>query len=139
MVRAVESVLGEIGAGELPVELVLNKVDRVDELGRRRLRNRFPDALLVSALTGEGLPELRARIASLFSEWFEPVRLFVPHAEAARLSELYALGTPIDEREDGPDGVTIVARLPRREVPRFARFLVVGDRPAREAESGRQS
>jgi GTP-binding protein HflX len=138
-VRAVDGVLRDIGAHELPVELVLNKVDRVDELGRRRLRNRFPDALLVSALTGEGLPELRARIASLFSEWFEPVRLFVPHAEAAHLSELYALGTPIDEREDGPDGVTIVARLPRREVPRFARFLVVGDRPAREAESGRQS
>jgi GTP-binding protein HflX len=138
-VRAVDGVLRDIGAHELPVELVLNKVDRVDELGRRRLRNRFPDALLVSALTGEGLPELRARVASLFSEWFEPVRLFVPHAEAARLSELYALGTPIDEREDGPDGVTIVARLPRREVPRFARFLVVGDRPAREAESGRQS
>src|SRR5438105_13100180 len=43
MVRAVEDVLNEIGAVELPIQLVLNKIDRVDEIGRRRLANRFPD------------------------------------------------------------------------------------------------
>src|SRR5581483_10872851 len=36
-VRAVEEVLAEIGASELPRELVLNKIDLVDEVGRRRL------------------------------------------------------------------------------------------------------
>src|SRR5262245_28707795 len=59
--RAVNAVLEEIGAAELPVQLVLNKIDAVDTLGRRRLQNRFPDALLVSARTGEGVEELRAR------------------------------------------------------------------------------
>ena len=49
----------EIGAGELPVVLVLNKIDAVDPLGRRRLRNRFPDAIQVSARSGEGLDELK--------------------------------------------------------------------------------
>src|SRR5205085_1143624 len=44
MMRAVEDVLNEIGAGELPVEIVLNKVDLVDEVGRRRLSNRYPGA-----------------------------------------------------------------------------------------------
>src|SRR5881409_1121730 len=57
--HAVDSVLHEIGADEIPVELVLNKIDAVDALGRRRLANRFPDALQVSARTGEGLDELR--------------------------------------------------------------------------------
>src|SRR5262249_9101895 len=37
MVAAVEEVLGEIGAAQLPVQLVLNKIDGVDEIGRRRL------------------------------------------------------------------------------------------------------
>src|SRR5262249_21596463 len=50
MVSAVQEVLGEIGAEELPVQLVLNKIDRVDEIGRRRLANRFPDAPQVSAV-----------------------------------------------------------------------------------------
>jgi GTP-binding protein HflX len=133
MLAAVDSVLGEIGASELPVELVLNKIDAVDPLRRRRLANRFPAALQVSAQTGEGLPELRARIAERFGERFEPVRLLIPYDEGARLAELYALGTPVDEREDREEGVYVRARLPRREVRRFAPFLVL-DPPA-EARS----
>ena len=124
MVAAVEDVLHEIGADELPVELVLNKVDSVDPLGRRRLANRFPGALQISALTEEGLPELRARVADRFSERFELVRLLVPYEDGARLAELYELGTPIDERSDTEEGVLIRARLPRRELPRFAPYLI---------------
>ena len=124
MMDAVDAVLDEIEAGELPVELVLNKVDAIDSLRRRRLANRFPDAPQVSALTGEGLDELRARIAERFADRFEQVRLFLPHAEAGRLSELYALGAPIDERIDSEEGVLVRARLPRRELRRFARYLV---------------
>jgi GTPase len=125
MLAAVESVLGEIGAGELPVELVLNKIDHVDPLGRRRLANRFPGAPQVSARTGEGIDELRERIAERFGERFEAVRLLIPYDEGARLAELYALGSPVDERADRPEGVFIRARLPRREVRRFAPYLIV--------------
>ena len=124
MLDAVERVLGEIGAGELPVELVLNKVDAIDPLARRRIANRFPDALLVSARTGEGLDALRRRIADRFAERFEPVRLLIPYAEGARLAELYALGAPVDERADREEGVFIRARLPRSEVRRFAPYLL---------------
>jgi GTPase len=124
MVAAVDEVLGEIGAGELPVELVLNKIDAADQLTRRRLANRFPGALQISALTGEGLEELRARVAERFGERFELVRLLVPYEDGGKLAELYALGTPIDEREDTGEGVLIRARLPRRELPRFAAYLI---------------
>ena len=124
MLAAVDSVLGDIGAGELPLELVLNKVDALDPLRRRRLSNRFPEALQVSARTGEGLDELRERVAERFGERFELVRLLIPYDEGARLAELYALGTPVDERADRPEGVFVRARLPRREVRRFAPFLI---------------
>src|SRR5580765_5962826 len=124
MLAAVDSVLGEIGAGELPIELVLNKVDELDPLGRRRLSNRFPGALQVSARTGEGLDELRERVAERFGERFDEVRLLIPYDEGARLAELYALGTPVDERVDRPEGVFVRAHLPRREVRRFAPFLI---------------
>jgi GTPase len=123
-VAAVEGVLTEIGAGELPVELVLNKIDALSPLERRRLKNRYPDAVEVSARTGEGLDRLRERIAARFAERFEPVRLLIPHGEGARLAELYALGAPIDERSDRADGVLIVARLPRANLTRFARYIV---------------
>jgi GTPase len=132
MVRAVGDVLGEIGASELPVEIVLNKIDRVDALARRRLANRFPGAPQVSAVTGEGLEELKAFVAERFGGRLERVRLLVPYDEGARLSELYALGPPIEGREDTSDGVLLVARLPRREIHRFAPFLVAESADRRE-------
>src|SRR5579884_203520 len=132
MVRAVEGVLAEIGARELPVELVVNKIDAVDPLRRRRLANAYPDALQVSALTGEGLDELKARIADRFADRFEPVDLLVPYDEGGRLAELYSLGAPILERSDRPEGVLVRARLPRRELRRYARFIVA-DAEAKEA------
>jgi GTP-binding protein HflX len=124
MITAVHAVLQEIGANELPVELVLNKVDAVDPLGRRRLEAHFPGALQVSARTGEGLDALRDRFAERFADRFEAVRLLVPYDAGAALADLYGLGAPIEERVDTPEGVEIRARLPRRELRRFAQYLV---------------
>ncbi len=133
--EAVADVLHEIGAGELPSLVVLNKIDLVDPLGRRRLGNRFPGSPQVSARTGEGLDDLRGELARRFEDRWERVRLLVPYGEGARLSELYALGTPIEEREDTPDGVLVVARLPRRELPRFAPFLIADSSGSTHRES----
>ena len=125
-IESVETVLAEIGAGELPVELVVNKIDRLDVRGRRRVANRFPGAIEISAATGKGIDELKARIAERFADRFDEVRLLVPYDEGRVLSDLYALGAPIDERTDTDQGVVVRARLPRREVRRFAAYLVAG-------------
>jgi GTPase len=132
MIAAVDSTLGEIGADDIPRELVLNKADRIDLLRRRRLSNKYPHALLVSALTGQGLDDVRERIKERFADRWESVRLLIPFEEGGRLNELYALGAPIDQREDTPDGVLVVARLPRRELVRYAQYLVADahDAPA---------
>jgi GTPase len=133
MHAAVEDVLAEIGANEVPVELVVNKIDLVDPLRRRRLASRYPVSLQMSATMGEGLEELRGRVAERFEERFEAVRMLLPYGAGARLAELYALGAPIQERVDRPDGVYIRAHLPRRELPRFAQYLLAEarDEPAR--------
>ena len=126
MIAAVNGVLHDIGADDLPIELAINKIDAADDVRRRALGNRYPDALQVSALTGEGMDALRARIAERFSDLFEPVRLLLPYKDGGKLNELYALGAPIEAREDTSEGVLVVARLPRREINRFARYLVAG-------------
>jgi GTP-binding protein HflX len=128
---AVNAVLEEIGATRLPVELVLNKIDAVDSLRRRRLANGFPEALQLSARTGEGLDALRERIAERFADRYELVELLVPYEDGGKLAELYALGPPIESRSDRADGVLIRARLPERDVRRFARFLVAEPRGRR--------
>ncbi|MBW8741626.1 MAG: GTPase HflX [Acidobacteria bacterium] len=134
-IAAVNGVLHEIGADDLPVELVLNKADAVDGLRRRRLANRFPDATQVSALTGFQLDELRKRVAARFADRFEAVALFLPYDEGGKLAELYALGAPIEAREDREGGVLVHARLPRRELRRFAPYLVAEARSERASRA----
>ena len=135
MTSAVESVLAEIGADELPSMIVLNKIDLVDPLGRRRLANRFRGAPHVSAHTGEGLEELRAAVAAHFAERFEAVRLLLPYEDGGKLAELYELGAPIDERIDKPEGVFVRARLGHADLRRFAPFLILEED---EASQGRR-
>ena len=121
MTRAVEDVLEEIGAGERPRLLVLNKADMLDELGRTRAVNGHRDALLVSAATGEGLDALRSRIDEIFVSSLATVDLLLPYAEGARLAELHQLAGELD-REDMPDGVHVRALLSAASAARFARF-----------------
>ncbi|MGH3073633.1 MAG: GTPase HflX, partial [Gaiellales bacterium] len=120
----VESVLADIEADSIPHLLVLNKIDRVDALSRRRLQNRFPDAVAISARTGENLDELKHRVAEFFADRYVDVRLLVPHADGSELSALYSTGAPITQREDAAEGVLVTARLPRELVGRFAAYRV---------------
>jgi GTP-binding protein HflX len=120
----VRAVLNDIGADELPQMLVINKIDAIDTLARRRLQNRFPDAVLISACTGENLDELKRRVADFFASRYVDVRLLVPHAEGSELSALYSTGAPITAREDAAEGVLVTARLPRDLVGRFAAYRV---------------
>jgi GTP-binding protein HflX len=123
---SVRAVLEDIDALEIPQLLVLNKVDRIDEVARRRLRNRFPDAVQVSALTGEGLDDLKTRVAEFFADRYVDVRLLLPHDRGGELSALYETGAPITSREDSPEGVLVSARLPQRLVERFADYRADG-------------
>jgi GTP-binding protein HflX len=121
MTRAVEDVLEEIGAGAVPRLLALNKVDAIAAERRRELRFRHPDALLVSAASGEGLDALGERIERAFAQTLKPVELLVPYAEGGSLAELHDLAGDL-EREDTADGVLVRARVPATVAARFSRF-----------------
>lgn len=116
---AADEVLNEIGAGDKPRLLVLNKVDLLDDEARAEVRIDHPDAIQVSAVTGEGLEKLRAEMERAFEETMAPVELLVPYAQGARLHELHEVAGKVD-REDGPDGVLVRTRLPLGELHRFA-------------------
>src|SRR6476660_2160153 len=119
---SVRVVLEEIEALDIPQLLVLNKIDRVDEVGRRRLANRNPHAVQVSALTGEGLDALKQQVAEFFADRYVDVQLLLPHDHGRELSALYETGAPITSREDSAAGVLVSARLPRRLLTRFEAY-----------------
>ncbi len=125
MMRAVDEVLNEIGAGERPRILVLNKIDALDEDARGELFLRHPGAVEISAATGEGLDDLVERIDAALAESLREVRLLMPYDEGGRLAELHDIDAEL-EREDTPEGVRVTARVPAPVAARFAAFSVNG-------------
>jgi GTP-binding protein HflX len=123
MEEAVASTLEEIGAGERPRLLVLNKVDLLDEQERSELRLRHPRAVLVSAAAGEGLDELRERLEGEMLHTLRPVHLLVPYADGGSLAELHEVAGEVS-RTDTPEGVRVDALVPEHIADRFARFAV---------------
>jgi GTP-binding protein HflX len=121
MLSAVDDVLAETGAGERPRLLALNKLDLVDEERRRGLSFRFPQAVQVSATTGEGLAELREAVEARFLASLRPMELLLPYNEGTSLSELHDLAGEL-EREDTAEGVRVRARVPVSVASRFERF-----------------
>ena len=123
MARAVEDVLHEIAADDAPRVLVLGKIDLADEERRRELVHRHPDAVLVSGLTGEGLPALVERIDDEFRRTMQPVELLIPYGDGAWLAELHHLASDL-ERTEQSDGVHVRAMLPAAVALRYERFAV---------------
>ena len=121
-----EDVLEEIGTGRQPRLLVLNKADALDEERRRELAFRHPDAVLVSALTGEGLDDAERAIAAEFERTLRDVELLVPFSEGGTLAELHDLAGDL-AREDTAGGVRVTVRLPALVAERFERFAVNGN------------
>ncbi len=123
MTRAVEDVLLEIGADAIAQILVLAKADRIDDERRAELERRHPDAVLLSAVTGEGLDALEQRIEEEFARTLQDVELLFPYDAGARLAELHAIAGDL-EREDTPDGVRVAARLPAAIAARYQEFAL---------------
>jgi GTPase len=126
MMAAVDDVLDEIGAGDTPRLLALNKIDLLDAQRRRELSFRFPEGVQVSGETGDGLDDLREAIEARFLKTLRPMELLVPYREGGTLSELHELAGEL-EREDTAEGVRIRARVPASAAPRFERFSENGD------------
>jgi GTP-binding protein HflX len=106
---------------------VLGKADLISDDRRAELANRHPEAVLVSALTGEGLGELTERIEQEFARKLRSVELMIPYDEGGRLAELHHLAGDL-EREETPQGVRVLARLPATVAARYEPFALNGRR-----------
>jgi GTPase len=121
-VRAVREVLGEIGAGDLPEVLALNKWDLLGEVDRARVLGRFPDGIPVSAVTGEGLPELMERVAERLPRPAVEVTLLVPYQRPEVVPWLHRTAEVLST-QDEPEGTRVVARVDDSGLARIAEFV----------------
>ena len=119
--HAVQSVLDEVGAVDVPMLEVYNKCDALTPDERRRLQDQDPSALCISALTKEGVDELVETITSRLALDVRRVTLtFEPDndADRERIARVYRHGRVVlHETRDGR--VSIVADVPRRLLARL--------------------
>ncbi len=128
-VGAVREVLGEIGAGDLPEVLALNKVDLLSEVERARVARRFPGAVPISALTGEGLEALVERVAEAVPSPPVEITVLVPYGREELTARLYR-DAEVLSSEAIEDGTLVRARVGERELAAVKDLVV---RPVRRA------
>lgn len=102
-----EGVLRDIGLGDKPVFLILNKIDRLDPGKRNNLRLEFPNALQINALHADDGRMLREKILECFAGQLIEARLSIPYAKQGIFSEMRKHLQVLDETYEE----TIVLRV----------------------------
>jgi GTP-binding protein HflX len=125
-IAAVNAVLAEIGAGDKPAIMVLNKIDCARGEGLiNHLKEKYPQAIEISATTGEGIPHLLAELGTQLRPKREFLELQIPHERAEVIARLHQVGQVIERRYNGKSA-KIKARIPPHFHDEFAPFIAKG-------------
>ena len=112
--RVTEEVLAEIGAGNVPRLLVLNKIDRFENEASdvAALAARWPEALYLSAKRPDDIARLREKLIDVFAADMVECEIRVPYSQQARRAEIFAACQVLEERYED-DGVIFRVKAPR--------------------------
>ncbi len=133
--EAVHETLKEIEAENVPMITVLNKIDRLtDPRAARSAVERFPQAVAISARTGDGIDDLLGMLRSTLYETFSPMLVRLPYQQGQLISLFHEFGQ-VERLEHGRKGVLIQGRIPGRLVAQFKPWQVKpGDKEKEEEE-----
>jgi len=119
--QAVRDVLREIGAGDLPELLVLNKIDVAPDEAIQRLQRLHPDAIAVSAVTGAGIADLQEAAVDALNAQTVEMALLIPYDRGDVVAAIHRAGNVISQ--DHADGGTrLKVRMPAAESYAFADY-----------------
>lgn len=115
-IRAVREVIAEVDARHIPEIIVLNKADAADPFVLERMRQREPEHVIVSARTGEGIEELKQKIADTIPRPSIEVKLLIPYSHGEIISRLHEWDAEIKSTDFVSDGTFVVAQIGRAHV-----------------------
>ena len=114
-INAVRQVVNEVIADHdgkpAPELLVVNKIDAAEGLTLAQLRHALPDAVFVSARTGDGLERLQQRMAEMIEPTDTVVDVTIPYDRGDLVNRVHADGR-VDATEHTADGTRMKARVP---------------------------
>jgi GTP-binding protein HflX len=110
-IAAVREVLGEIGATGMPEVIAFNKADIADPATVQALLGRHRGSVAVSALTGEGVPDLLAAVEAVLPRPNVPVHVLLPYDRGDLVSDIHSNGE-VRTVAYGEAGTSIEADVP---------------------------
>lgn len=119
--KSVQEVLAQINAEKIPRLVVFNKIDLLDSIDH--LKRIHPDALFISATTGEGIDELKEAIVKMFLSRTRTLSLVFPYTDASLLKTAHEKAYILEENYL-EDGIHIVAQIPSDLISRFSPYKV---------------
>jgi GTPase len=121
--KAVLQMLSEIDADHIPVVTALNKIDRLSDPERARTAVAgFPNSVAISALHGDGIPDMLRKVNENLYDTYTPIRVRLPYQEGGLISLFHDQGQ-VELVEHGQSGVIIQGRLPGRLLARYRPFV----------------
>ena len=122
-IDAVNTVLGEIEAGNKPTLMIFNKIDRLPGGIPAALREKYPQSVSISARTGEGIEPLLSEIGTQLRPIREFLDLRVPLEKAAIIARIHAIGQVVESRYTGKHA-RFKVRIPPHLLEEFTPFVV---------------
>ncbi|NRA45786.1 MAG: GTPase HflX [Oligoflexales bacterium] len=124
--KTTEEVLEEIGAGSIPMLLVFNKIDLVDErfLGKI-LQKKYNGSIAISAHEWDDVKRLRSHLFNYFMTKFRQIKLTVPSNDKSSLSIVYQSCIILDANYETEGVVSFDVRAPETVLARLSRFQEV--------------
>ena len=125
-IRVIETVLGEIGAGDIPTLLVPNKIDAAAELPVGRLKSAGAlDTCPISALAGTGVDQLLAAIGAILDQEKEEFSACFSPAQGELIALLRERGRIVKEVYDG-DAIRVTAMVTPKLAGQMRKLLRAG-------------
>ena len=117
--------LQELGAADKPMLTVLNKVDIVrDKILLEHWKEELGDCVAISALTGEGVPDLMQALVTRVQSLLGRVEAVIPYDHSALVQECYDYGRVLN-LEYKEDGIHVVAELVAEMRAKIKPYLLV--------------
>jgi GTP-binding protein HflX len=121
---AVHQTLQEIEADHIPIVVALNKIDKLsDPEGARQVLADYPNAVAISALTGEGISDLLQLVGEHLYENYVSITVRIPYNEGGLIALFHEQGQ-VERIEHRNGSVEIRGKLPLRILARFKPYRI---------------
>ncbi len=123
-IDAVDKVLTELDADDIPTVMVFNKIDQLQSDEQLHiLKTRYTEAVPISAQRGDGITDLLDLLADRFVSHGATVYLSIPYTDGKTMDLLYKHGTVLDTNY-AENAVHVQARLPSRYLKSVSQYSV---------------